>query len=174
MSTPEILDIINEQDEVVGQAPKPQIYDESLPHRIVHIFILNAGGQILLQKRAATLSYCPEHWVTAACGHVTTGEEYVTAGARELQEEVGISTPLTLVATPIFITPNRPEFFKRLGVLVGYFEGPFAASERDVGEVRWFTPEEIDALVAKNELIHPEFAFLWREFRAPILNACTI
>lgn len=167
----EILDIINlDTDEVVGQAEKPRIYAEALAHRIVHIFIGNAAGQVLLQKRAAGLSYCPNHWATAACGHVQTGEDYAAAGARKLFEEVGVTVPLTFVAAPIYTLATQPNFKKRLGVLVGRHEGPFAVSEREVSEVRWFSPAEIDALVAKNELIHPEFAFLWKEFRNQIVE----
>lgn len=167
MDTPEILDIIDlETDTVVGQAEKPRIYSEFLPHRIVHIFIYNTGGQILLQKRGATLPYCPNHWATAACGHVSSGEDYLISGARELQEEIGIQTPLRFVAAPIYTMADRPYFKKRLGVLTGASEGPFVTSEREVSEVRWFSPEEIDTMVEKNELIHPEFSFLWKQLNS--------
>jgi isopentenyl-diphosphate delta-isomerase len=174
MPSLEIIDIIDiETDTVIGQAEKSRIYNEFLPHRIVHIFIYNNDGQILLQKRAATLSYCPNHWATAACGHVTSGEDYLAAGNRELHDEIGINIPLTFVAAPIYATTDRMYFKKRLGVLTGIYEGLFKTSESEVSEVRWFSPGEIDTLVEKNELMHPEFSFLWKNFRTPIFkNRC--
>jgi isopentenyldiphosphate isomerase len=70
----EKLDVVNERDEVVGSAPKDEIYTRSLRHRIVHILIFNDSEEMALQLRSKGMSFCPNHWSTAVGGHVSSGE----------------------------------------------------------------------------------------------------
>lgn len=67
---PEILDIINLDDQVIGQATREDVYDKKHMHRIVHIIVRDSAGRFLLQIRSATVKYRPLHWVTSAAGHV--------------------------------------------------------------------------------------------------------
>lgn len=53
-------------------------------------------GQMALQLRSQSVSFCPNHWVTAGSGHVQAGESYTEAGARELFEEIGIQPSFNL------------------------------------------------------------------------------
>jgi len=45
----EFLDIVDEENEVVGAAPIDEIYSKRLNHRIVHVMIFNDKGEIFLQ-----------------------------------------------------------------------------------------------------------------------------
>ena len=47
----EYLDIINENDQIIGQASKKDIYNKMLRHRIVHVLIFNNKNEMLLQQR---------------------------------------------------------------------------------------------------------------------------
>jgi 16S rRNA (adenine1518-N6/adenine1519-N6)-dimethyltransferase len=67
---PEILDIINMDDQVIGQATREDVYANNHMHRIVHIVVRDKAGRFLLQIRSATVKYRPLHWVTSAAGHV--------------------------------------------------------------------------------------------------------
>ncbi|MEI6711578.1 MAG: NUDIX domain-containing protein [bacterium] len=87
---PEILDIINLNDQIIGQDTKENIYLEKHMHRIVHIFIKDSSGRQLLQLRSIKSSYLPLHWSTAVGGHVQSGESYEDAARREMTEEIGI------------------------------------------------------------------------------------
>lgn len=46
--------------------------------------------QVLLQRRGPTSRFMPDHWATAAAGHVEAGESVFTAAVREAREELGI------------------------------------------------------------------------------------
>ncbi len=88
---PEILDIINMDDQVIGQATREDVYAQKHMHRIVHVIVRDSAGRFLLQIRSETVKYLPLHWSTAVGGHVQTGETYKEAAWRELEEEIGIT-----------------------------------------------------------------------------------
>ena len=79
----EFLDVVNENDEVVGKASKKEIYEKSLTHRIVHVFVFNDKGEMVLQVRSKDSPFCPLYWDTAASGHVQSGESYEEAAFKE-------------------------------------------------------------------------------------------
>src|SRR3989344_9608929 len=95
----EYMDIINEKNEVMGKTTKEEIYVKKLPHRIVHIFVINPKTkEVYVQQRAKTVSFLPEYYCTSAGGHVRAGETYDQAPQRELKEELGLSVPVRKVA----------------------------------------------------------------------------
>lgn len=55
----EILDIINIDDQVIGQATREDVYANKHMHRIVHIIVRDSAGRFLLQTRSETVKYLP-------------------------------------------------------------------------------------------------------------------
>ncbi|MFW5746807.1 MAG: NUDIX hydrolase [Nanoarchaeota archaeon] len=155
----ECLDIINDQDEVIGKAPKTEIYRSGHHHRIVHIILFNKDGKMLLQKRSKNKHMTAGAWVTSAGGHVTSGESYEQAAHRELKEELGVDTDLTLRFTDSYTYPagyNKKSIKKTLKTFVGTHEGPFNIEPREVEEVRFFSLKKIREISP----LHPELQYL--------------
>ena len=92
----EIFALVNERDEVVGQAPRREVHARHLRHRAVHILVFNSAGEVYLQKRSMVKDLSPGLWDSSCSGHVDAGEDYDTAAGRELGEELG----LTVAAVP--------------------------------------------------------------------------
>ena len=90
----EILDIVDQNDNIIGQAPKDDAYENKLGHRIVHVLIFNDQKKMVLQLRSANVSFCPLHWSTAVGGHVQAGETYEQAAIREYEEELNLASKL--------------------------------------------------------------------------------
>jgi len=90
----EIYDVVDLDDEIIGQATRKEIHEKKLIHRSVHILVFNPKGCLFLQKRALSKDENPGLWDTSSAGHVDSGEDYLTAANRELKEELGISEPL--------------------------------------------------------------------------------
>lgn len=88
----ELFDVVNEQDEVVGQASRREVHEGNLLHRAVHILVFNKHRDCLLQKRSLLKDRQPGLWDSSAAGHLDAGESYEEAAERELEEELGIST----------------------------------------------------------------------------------
>jgi 16S rRNA (adenine1518-N6/adenine1519-N6)-dimethyltransferase len=90
----EIFDVVNERDEVIGQAPRSEVHARKLLHRAVHVFVVTSRGELLLQKRSEFKDEFPLKFTSSASGHLAAGETYDEAAPRELREELGIVGPL--------------------------------------------------------------------------------
>ncbi len=85
----DIFDIVDENDQVVGQATRSEAHAKKLRHRAVHVLIFNDEGEVFLQKRSKNKDTWPGAWDSSCSGHVDQGEDYLTAAHRELDEELG-------------------------------------------------------------------------------------
>lgn len=91
MPVDELVDIVNEEDEVVGTRTLRECLKFGLLHREVTVFVRNSKGDILLQQRSRTDDWLPRMWTASCTGHVKSGENPGLAAGRELKEELGIS-----------------------------------------------------------------------------------
>jgi len=89
-SADEIFDVVDENDEVIGQKTRAEVHREKLLHRAVHIFVFNRQGELFLQKRSHLKDSHPGRWDSSASGHLDSGEDYAESAARELEEELGV------------------------------------------------------------------------------------
>jgi isopentenyl-diphosphate delta-isomerase type 1 len=154
----EMLDVIDEKDNVVGQMAHADINKKLLPHRIVHVLIFNKKGNMLLQKRSANKSFCPLHWSTAVGGHVQSGENYKEAAQREFVEELGVIVPVKFMFKIKYQDPRG--FFMLLGIFKATYEGKFEINTQEVESVKYFSKKELESMIANGELFHPELKFL--------------
>ncbi|MCZ6892424.1 MAG: NUDIX domain-containing protein [Gammaproteobacteria bacterium] len=86
----EILDVVDANDDVVGEASRADVHANGLRHRSVHVLVVNTSGKVLTQRRGLHKDCDPGLWDTSAAGHVGRGERYETAARRELYEELGL------------------------------------------------------------------------------------
>lgn len=86
----ELLDIVNNSDEVTGQAMRSAVHQQGLWHRGVHVFLFNEQGEMLIQKRSADRANSPSLWDCSVSEHVKAGESYLEAAMRGLKEEMGV------------------------------------------------------------------------------------
>ena len=91
MSADELLDIVDEQDRVVGQARRSAAYAERLRHRCVFIFVRDARGRIFVHRRASGKLVFPSRYDMFVGGVVGAGESYDAAALREAEEELGVT-----------------------------------------------------------------------------------
>lgn len=58
-------------------------------HRVVHIWVVNSVGRVLVQRRSPRRKLMPNVWAITS-GSVVAGEDSLTAARREFAEELGI------------------------------------------------------------------------------------
>ncbi|MFJ3511866.1 NUDIX hydrolase [Streptomyces luteogriseus] len=87
----EILDIVDENDRVVGQCPRGEVYARGLRHRCVFIRARDAEGRIFVHRRTPTKLVFPSLHDMFVGGVVGAGESYDEAALREAEEELGVS-----------------------------------------------------------------------------------
>jgi 16S rRNA (adenine1518-N6/adenine1519-N6)-dimethyltransferase len=118
----EIFDVVNEQDEVTGQASRHDVHERGLLHRAVHIFVFNQAGELFLQKRSQWKDRNPGVWDSSAAGHVNAGDDYDATAARELKEELGVTAPVNLLWA---ISASQNTGFEFVKLFAARHEGPF-------------------------------------------------
>lgn len=159
---PEILDIINMDDQIIGQTTREDVYAQKHMHRIVHIIVRDRAGRFLLQIRSATVQYLPFYWVASAAWHVKTGETYEAAAWRELQEEIGITDgELRMMGKFLF---EKDDGLRKYLTIFGLITDADITLGEEVLSMKFFTPEEAHKLITTHEKVHPELKFLWEKF----------
>jgi isopentenyl-diphosphate delta-isomerase len=91
----EPLILVDESNRAVGAAPKQAIHRQGLLHRAFSIFMVDDRGRILLQQRNPRKYHSGGLWANSCCGHPRPGERTVTAARRRLNEELGVTDPLS-------------------------------------------------------------------------------
>ncbi|MHA7961516.1 NUDIX hydrolase [Streptomyces sp. L500] len=87
----EVLDIVDEHDRVVGQAPRGAVYAEGLLHRCVFVQARDARGRLFVHRRTDRKLVFPSRYDMFVGGVVGAGESYDEAALREAEEELGVS-----------------------------------------------------------------------------------
>ena len=99
LSSDELLDIVDEQDRVVGQASRSEAYARRLRHRCAFVLARDALGRVFVHRRTARKLVFPSLYDMFVGGAVGAGESYDEAALREAEEELGVSglhTPVPL------------------------------------------------------------------------------
>lgn len=84
------LNIVDENDNIIGKDTRENIHKKGLLHREVHVWIYNKKGEILFQKRAEDKDLYPGLLDVSVGGHVEIGDDYLKTAIKELEEETGI------------------------------------------------------------------------------------
>lgn len=90
-SADELLDIVDEQDHVIGQRLRGEVYERRLRHRSTSIQVRDSRGRIFVHQRTPTKLIFPSQYDVVVGGVVGAGESYDTAALREAEEELGVS-----------------------------------------------------------------------------------
>ena len=152
--------VVNEDDEVIGDAPRTEVHANNLLHRAVHILLFNGAGELFLQKRSHLKDRHPDVWDSSAAGHVDAGEEYDEAAKRELQEELGVETVLQRVVKLPASDRTGQEF---IWLYRGTHDGPFRLARAEIECGRFFPPSLVSAwLSARPHEFAPGFAECWK------------
>ena len=153
-SDEENLILVNDQDENIGTMSKLNCHlDDGVLHRAFSVFIFNAAGDVLLQRRSDHKFLWPMYWSNACCSHPREGENAEAAAHRRLEQELGITTDLVFLYKFIYQAP-----FEDVGsehelcwVWAGSAEqDQISANENEVAEWQFFSEEALNIELNRN------------------------
>jgi isopentenyldiphosphate isomerase len=90
MSDNRQLNVVDENDEIVGVETREDIHKKGFLHREVHILFYTPAGDLIFQHRAKDKDTQPNKFDATVGGHVEIGSDYLGAALQEMREETGI------------------------------------------------------------------------------------
>jgi 16S rRNA (adenine1518-N6/adenine1519-N6)-dimethyltransferase len=157
--------VVDEEDRLLGDAPRHEVHGNNLRHRAVHILIFNGLGELFLQKRSRWKDRHPLLWDSSAAGHVEAGEEYDATAVRELQEELGVKAELTRVAKLPASGRTGQEF---IWLYRGQHDGPFTLARSEIEYGEFFPTDVVSEWVnVRPADFAPGFLECWKAYQAP-------
>jgi isopentenyl-diphosphate delta-isomerase len=144
----ELIDVVDENDQVLGVATRELIYEHHARKRVVNVFVYNPFTQkFAFQQRGANVKWQPMHIGASACGHVQSGESYRLAAIRETKEEVGLQvndTQLIQLGQPVaYDCPDMGQPFMLSNFLVESLQKDFKHDPYEVEQMFLLTLEEL-------------------------------
>ena len=98
LTTEELFDVVDGNDQPTGEKKtKPEVHSDGTLHRCVAVYVFDTDGNLLIQNHHSGLY---DHTVG---GHVSAGEDYLSAAVRETEEEIGVKDAnLKTITTGLF------------------------------------------------------------------------
>ncbi|HXX58068.1 MAG TPA: NUDIX domain-containing protein [Thermodesulfovibrionales bacterium] len=154
MKQEEYLEIVNDEGEVIGTAPRSEIHgNPSLMHRVVHALLFNGQGELLLQKRSQKKDVAPGKWDTSVGGHVSPGEELSVAAKREMEEELGVAGyDLDYLYSYRHSNPYETELVSTYRCIYDGTLDRISFNREEIDEVRFWSLKEVQEMLGKQIL----------------------
>ena len=87
----EYLDVLDKDGNHTGEKkPKPDIHRDGDWHKAAHIWVVDPMGNLLIQKHSSRARGYPDMWDISSAGHISAGEDSLTAALREVKEELSL------------------------------------------------------------------------------------
>lgn len=153
MSNPQMLILVDENDNEIGNMEKMDCHFSGQLHRAFSVFVFDDQDRTLIQRRALSKYHSGGLWANSCCGHPNVGEEVLEAAKRRLSEEVNVSATHWM---PIFKTRYRAPLNKKM--IENEFVHGFACrasnepllNPEEAMDHKWISVEELDADIRKN------------------------
>ena len=140
----ELLYHVRRDDSVVGQVERDWAHTKEILHRSGIVFLTRSDGKVLLQHRSLKKKIFPDCFDSSCAFHVTFGESYEQAAARELTEEIGISAPLTYLGK---FSHHDPPENQMVAVFSCSSDQTLKVDENEASGASFYTREEVDNIV---------------------------
>lgn len=139
----EYLDLVDENDNVIGKKKRSEVYDNNLTNfRVVNVFIVNSKREIWFPRRAASKRIFPLCLDMSVGGHVESGETYEEALKREVREELNIDTDKIPYKFLGHLTPPKHNVSAYMNVYEIQMDAAPLYNKKDFVEYFWMTPKD--------------------------------
>ena len=152
MAHDELLDLVDQNDVVIGREKRSVVYAQGLFNfRAINAFIKNSKGELWIPRRTAHKKIFPLGLDFSVGGHVESGESYQEAFKRETWEEIKLDleqVPYRLLGK---LTPHEHGVAVFMNVYEIKSEATPDYNKDDFVESFWIKPEDLLKKIAEGE-----------------------
>jgi isopentenyl-diphosphate delta-isomerase len=150
----ELFETYDEAGRAMGLMARHRVHATGAWHRSAHVFLFDATGALLIQRRAPAKDLYPDLWDYSVGEHLVPGETYLAAARRGLEEELGVrGVLLEPIGDVRRWRSHQAERNLRDNELqqafTGVHDGPFEPNAAEVAEVRAVGLEELAAEIER-------------------------
>ena len=148
----ELLDIVDQYDQVIGQKYRSEVYAQNLSNfRVINAFLINDNKEIWIPRRSFRKKLFPLCLDASVGGHVAAGETYDQAFARELQEELNLNISQISHRLLTKLTPHQHGVSAFMHFYLIFTNQTPAYNTDDFVSAAWYPIAELQKLVAAGE-----------------------
>lgn len=151
MPETEWVDLVDLDNQVVGRAPRHQVRAQNLPHRGIGVLVKNSQGQVYVHQRTAHKDLFPSMYDMFVGGVVGSGEDYLEAARREVEEELGVeSRELEFLFDHLYYGPQNFSWIRCYEVL---WDGPIRHQPEEVQWGQWLDFDQLEEWTKKVPIV---------------------
>lgn len=163
--TEEKIDVVDEQDRIIGILPKSKIMDDAITHRGVYVMLLNLDDEVFVHQRAFRKKSYPDYWDMFVGGFVSSGEDYNTAARRELKEETRIIANGIDFISKFRYKTKEDDWFGRLYKYATNQEP--VIQEEEIEQAFYLPIEQLEDFI-KQRKVKPSSLYVYENYRHEI------
>lgn len=157
-SAEEPVDLVDENDVVIGVLTRREMRAQRARHRTVFIVVRSSAGHVLVHRRADHKDVWPGRWDLAAGGVVGSGEMYDEAAVRELAEELGIEgVALRRLGRGAY---QDAEVAEIAVVYTADWDGPVRFADGEVTAAEWLSPRDLAGAIRERSFVPDSLALV--------------
>ncbi len=161
LELPEILDLVNDFDVVIGQIPRDDSWDKLSRGgyvRVINAFVKNKNGQLFIPRRSSSKRMFPNGLDMSVGGLVQVGESYLQAFKRETLEELNLDVDALVWREVAYFSPVNTGLSAFMKVFEIELEETPKFNPDDFSGFFWLTPLELKTRIlsgdaAKDDLL---------------------
>lgn len=164
MHTDEILDLVNDNDEVISNMLRSEVYKKGLRNfRGVNCFLVNKKGELWIPRRPSNKRIFPDCLDFSVAGHVESGETYFEALVKEAKEELNLDVTKLKVKELGKLTPKDGSAIFEMCYEINYDKVP-NYNKHDFVSGEWLTPKELEKRIEGGEKVKSDLPVVLKHF----------
>jgi isopentenyl-diphosphate Delta-isomerase len=150
-----IVDVVDDADRKIGQAPRKEVLPRALNFHTVHLFLFDVAGRLLLQQLGAKRERHALKWGASVAAYLFAGETYDEAIRRRALQELGVTIEPRPIGKIQMTDENSTKF---VTLFTARLQGDLSPDAAHIEDIRFASVDDVAAeLEAGPEEFTPTF-----------------